>query len=75
MDNDARPLGATWPDVAIVVVEFAREEPLTFVGVFAVVALGLWLLFPRITSLTRAVYQGTLGKLRRNAGDKEASDD
>ena len=75
MDTDAPPLGATWPDVAIVVVEFAREEPLTFVGVFAAVVLGLWFLFPRVTSAVRARYRGTLDRLRRTASDKETPDD
>ena len=75
MDNDAHPLGATWPDVAIVVVAFAREEPLTFIGVFAAVVLGLWLLLPRVTSAMRARYQGALARLRRNAGERETPDD
>ena len=74
MDTDASPLGATWPDVAIAVVEFAREEPLTFVGVFAVVIVGLWFLFPRVTAAVRARYRGALDRLRRDASDKEAPD-
>ena len=75
MDTDVRSVGATWPDVAIVVVEFAREEPLTFVSVFAAVVIGLWFLFPRVTSAMRARYQDTLAKWRGNANDKETPDD
>ena len=75
MDTDAHPVGATWPDVAIVVVEFAREEPLTFVSVFAAVVFGLCFLFPRVTAAMRARYQGALAKLRKNANDKETPDD
>lgn len=75
MDTDARPVGTSWPDVAIEVVKFAREEPLTFIPVFAVVIFGLWFLFPRVTSAMRARYQGTLDKWRRSDSGKETSDD
>lgn len=74
-DTGANQLGATWPDVAIVVVEFAREDPLRFVFVFAVVCLGLWFLFPRVTSALRARYQNALAKLRKNGTDMEMADD
>lgn len=61
--------------MAIVVVEFAREEPLTFLPVFAAVVFGLWFLFPRVTSAMRQRFLGTLAKRRRSGSDKETPDD
>ena len=74
-DADETQMGATWPDVAIVVVEFAREDSMKFVLVFAVVCLGLWFLFPRVTSALRARYQNALAKLRKNGTDEEMPHD
>ncbi|MDE0193686.1 MAG: hypothetical protein OXQ90_20235 [Gammaproteobacteria bacterium] len=74
-DAAAHSVGATWPDVAMEVVKFAREEPLVFILVFVTVVLGLWFLFPRVTAVVRARYQKALDKLRNNAGDKETPDD
>ena len=48
--------GATWPDVGLAVVAFAREEPWTFIGVFATICLIVWCLFPRVTQMLMAAY-------------------
>lgn len=75
VDTDANQMGATWRDVAIVVVEFAREDSMKFVLVFAAVCLGLWFLFPRVTSALRARYQDALAKLRKDGTDEEMPND
>lgn len=70
-------MGATWPDVAIVVVEFAREDSMRFVLVFAVVCLGLWFLFP-VPSChigVTARYQNALAKLQKNGTHEEVPHD
>ena len=49
--------GATWPDVGLALVAFAREEPWTFIGVFAAICLIVWCLFPRATQVLMAAYR------------------
>lgn len=57
---------ATWPDVGLAIVEFAREDTLPFLAVVVVLGAVLWFLFPRATRMLEKSY---LPKLRR--GDKE----
>ena len=49
--------GATWPDVALALVAFAREDPWTFVGILAAVGFIVWCLFPRATRTFMAAYR------------------
>ena len=49
--------GATWPDVGLAIVEFAREDPWTFVGVLGAIGVILWLLFPRATRGLQEAYR------------------
>lgn len=51
------PPGATWPDVGLAIVEFAREDTWKFVVVVGVIGLILWLLFPGATRGLRAAYR------------------
>ncbi len=60
----AKQGGATWADVAIEALSFAREEPLIFCAILAFTALILWLLFPRATRALQAVYSREVLKHR-----------
>lgn len=60
--------GASWPDVALAIVAFAREDTANFVVVVAVLALVLWFLFPRVTVMLRERYL-----LARSRGRGEVS--
>jgi hypothetical protein len=63
--------GATWADVVITALTWAREEPLTFCAVLAFTALIIWLLFPRATKALEAVYRDKLLEHRRKKGNPD----
>lgn len=54
----------TWPDVGLAIVEFAREDPLTFVLVLLALGFVLWLQFP---GTTRKLEKSYIRKLQRSA--------
>ena len=62
-----RSPGATWPDVGLAIVEFAREDTLRFLVVFAVMGAVLWFLFPMVTRMLEKSY---LPRLRKGAKEK-----
>ena len=49
--------GATWPDVGLAIVEFAREDTWKFLAVLGVIGFILWLLFPRATRGLQEAYR------------------
>jgi hypothetical protein len=57
--------GATWADVVITALTWAREEPVSFCAVLAFTALIIWLLFPRATRLLQSVYTDKMLEHRR----------
>lgn len=63
--------GATWPDVGLAVVEFAREDTWRFLAVLVVFGIILWLLFPRITLKFKERYRA----IRENAEHSPAGDE
>lgn len=62
------PDGATWPDVGLAIVEFAREDTWKFVVVLGVIGFILWLLFPKATRGLQEAYR--LERLTRRGGDR-----
>ena len=62
-----RSLGATWPDVGLAIVEFAREDTWPFLAVVIVIGTVLWFLFPRATRMLEKPY---LLRLRKSAKEK-----
>ena len=46
-----------WPDVALAIVNFAREDLWTFIPAVVVLAAAIWLLFPRPTAMLREGYR------------------
>ena len=65
--------GATWPDVALALVEFAREDPWTFVGILAAVGWIVWCLFPRATRTLMEGYRAARRLERRDVQPPERS--
>lgn len=67
--------GASWPDVALEIVAFAREETWKFLAVAAILiiilAVVLWFLFPRATATLRASYLAARSEHRREASVAE----
>ena len=63
--------GATWPDVGLAVVEFAREDTWRFLAVLVVFGIILWFLFPRITLKFKERYRA----IRENAEHSPAGDE
>lgn len=63
--------GATWPDVGLAVVEFAREDTWRFLAVLVVFGIILWFLFPRITLNFKERYRA----IRENAEHSPAGDE
>lgn len=59
--------GATWPDVAIALIDFAREDTWEFLAVLVVIGLTVWLLFPRATQMLKARY----GRMRSESNREE----
>lgn len=60
--------GASWSDVALAIVDFAREDTEKFVVVVVVLAPVIWFLFPGVTAMMRGRY-----RLARSRGRREAS--
>ena len=50
------PHGATWPDVGLAIVEFAREDTWKFIAILVALGVILWFLFPRATRTLRQAY-------------------
>ena len=55
---------AGWPDVALAIVAFAREDTEKFLVVVVIFAVVLWILFPRATAMLRESYQAARSKRR-----------
>lgn len=61
--------GATWPDVGLAFVEFAREDTLKFIVILIVFGVILWFLFPRATRTLRQAYD--VGRSRQREENRE----
>ena len=61
--------GATWPDVGLAIVEFAREDTWNFIAILVVLGAILWFLFPRATRTLRQAYDAT--RLRQREENRE----
>lgn len=59
--NETTPFGATWPDVALAVVEFARHDSWKFIVVFVAMVFVMWLVYSLLPSKIVEYY-----KLLRN---------
>lgn len=61
--------GATWPDVALATISFAREEPIVFVGVLLGVLLPtafiVWFLLPRASTVAERLLDDELKRHER----------
>lgn len=56
--------GAGWPDVALAIVAFAREDTWEFLLVLVVLTLLVWFLFPRATAMLRESYRSARARRR-----------
>lgn len=65
---------ADWPDVALALIDFAREDTLAFVGVLAATGVVVWCLFPRATEALKAKYQQARSE-HQNQLDSPTGDD
>ena len=63
--------GASWPDVALAIVAFAREDTEKFLVVVVILAIVVWLLFPRATVVLRESYRAVRSKRRGEASAAE----
>ena len=63
--------GAGWPDVALAIVAFAREDTEKFVVVVLILGIVVWSLFPRATAMLRESYLAARSKRRREASAVE----
>lgn len=74
--NAADVGGAGWPDVALAIVAFAREDTAKFLLIVVILAIVVWFLFPRATAMLRENYRGARLKRRREASaEKDRTDD
>lgn len=67
-----QPNCASWPDVGLAIVEFARDDSLKFIAVFGAVSIIIWLLYPRRSRLFQALYKAARRKAQQessNSGD------
>lgn len=73
MASDQTPYGAQWPDVAIALIDFVREEPSKFAIVFILVSVAVWVLLPRFTHILSRNYQAELLKQQKENQESDSS--
>ncbi len=80
--TNAADTGTTWADVALAVVDFARQEPGVFISVVAalilltlVSALCIWLMLPRATAALARLYDAAREDARESNKDLFSNDD
>ena len=67
-----QPDCASWPDVGLAIVEFARDDTLRFIAVLGALGCILWFLYPRRSGLFDALYRVARRRGRQdssNSGD------
>jgi hypothetical protein len=65
MSNSAdKATGSSWSDVALALIQFAREDPAVFCGIMALLCLLVWLLFPRATRALETIYADKINNYR-----------
>ena len=69
--EDALPQGATWPDVGLAVVRFAREDTVGFVAAVIATGFAFWLAF----RAPRRVFWNNYLRRRAWERDRAARDD
>ena len=67
------PHGATWPDLGLAIVEFAREDTWRFIAVLAALGVLLWFLFPRATRALRQAYDVARARQREENREDESN--
>lgn len=60
--------GASWPDVGLAIVEFARDDTLKFIAVLGALGIVLWFLYPSRSQWFQAVY-----RMARRRAQQESS--
>ena len=63
--------GAGWPDVALAIIAFAREDTEKFSVVVVVLAIVMLALFPGVTAIMRERYQVARSNRRKEASAVE----
>lgn len=67
-----QPNCASWPDVGLAIVEFARDDTLKFIAVLGALGIILWLLYPSRSRLFQALYKAARRRAQQessNSGD------